>query len=109
MRPGDGGGWTVARPDRAQVASVATIAPPAEGPSQHKGEEMENQSPQAEYDGHCAFGVSLGKMEVEGKENLALSDGGNTYYFSNPVAKMIWKMMPSRKTKADANWAARAS
>lgn len=57
----------------------------------------------AEYDGHCAFAVSTGKMDVEGGKHNSMIDG-NTYYFSNPVAKILFKLLPNRISKADENW-----
>jgi len=62
-----------------------------------------NQNKTAEYDGHCAFAVSTGKMEVEGGKNSSTIDG-KTYLFSNPIAKLLFKLLPNRIDKADSNW-----
>lgn len=56
------------------------------------------------YDGQCAFAVSLGKKDVAGNERHMLTQNGETYLFSNPVAKLIWRLVPGRKQKADAVW-----
>lgn len=69
---------------------------------------MESQSPQPEYDGDCAFGLSLGR-EAPGKESLQITEGDKVYYFSNPLVKLMWKIMPNRAAKADAQWATRAA
>lgn len=58
----------------------------------------------AKYDGQCAFAVSLGKKDVAGSESHTLVQDGETYLFSNPVAKLIWRVFPGRKQKADAAW-----
>ena len=59
----------------------------------------------ASYDGLCAFVVSLGKKDVPGSESHVLVQNGETYHFSNPVAKLIWRLFPGRKAKADAIFA----
>lgn len=69
---------------------------------------MENQSPAPEYDGNCAFGWSLGR-QADGKESLQITQDGKLYQFSNPLVKMMWKIMPGRAAKADAKWAARTT
>jgi len=56
-----------------------------------------------EYNGHCAFAVSLGKMDVEGK-NYTSNIDGKVYSFSNPVAKLLFKLLPNRVQKANDNW-----
>ena len=61
--------------------------------------------PFTEYDGHCAFAVSLGKKNVMGNERYSLIEGGRKYLFSNRVAKLLWRVVPGRKKKAEANWA----
>ena len=56
-----------------------------------------------EYNGHCALAMSLGKKEsANGK--YVLSKNGKTYSFLNPVAKLLFKLLPNRVAKADANW-----
>ncbi|MGI9607945.1 MAG: hypothetical protein ACR2P0_17585 [Acidimicrobiales bacterium] len=67
---------------------------------------MSTESPAPEYDGECAFALSTGKKNVEGMAKHALVDGDRTYYFSNPVARLLWKILPNRQAKADATWAA---
>jgi len=57
----------------------------------------------SEYDGHCAFAVSIGKMEVMGEKNTSVKNG-KTYVFSNPVAKLLFSILPNRAQKADENW-----
>ncbi|MEH7306525.1 hypothetical protein [Neobacillus drentensis] len=32
---------------------------------------------------------------------------GKTFQFSNPVAKLLWQVLPDRKQKAEANWSTR--
>ena len=58
----------------------------------------------AKYDGQCAFAVSLGKKDVAGSASQSLVQNGETYWFSNPVAKLIWRVFPGRKQKADSTW-----
>ena len=56
-----------------------------------------------QYNGHCAFAVSTGKLDVKGgKHQLTIQ--GRTYLFSNPVAKFLFKVLPNRIEKADENW-----
>lgn len=56
-----------------------------------------------EYNGHCAFAVSTGKLDVKGgNHQLTIED--KTYVFSNPVAKFLFKVLPNRIEKADKNW-----
>lgn len=57
----------------------------------------------SEYNGQCAFGFSLGK-NVAGLEKFKLEKDGKTYLFSNPIAKLLWKILPGRKAKADTLW-----
>lgn len=56
-----------------------------------------------EFDGHCAFAVSTGKTDVMGGTHRATIKG-KTYAFSNPVAKVLFKLLPNRIEKANANW-----
>ncbi len=67
---------------------------------------MENSNP--EFSGQCAFALSTGKLGVDGSAKHALSDNGKTYYFKNPVARLLWRLLPGRPEKAEANWADRA-
>jgi hypothetical protein len=61
-----------------------------------------------EYDGRCAFAVSLGKLDVPGKDSLALVQHGKRYVFSNPIARLLWRLLPGRHSKAAAHWRTRA-
>jgi len=56
-----------------------------------------------EFNGQCAFAVSLGK-KVIGLEKHKIIKNGKIYYFSNPVAKFLWKILPGRQKKAENNW-----
>lgn len=67
-----------------------------------------NTSKTPEFDGECAFAVSLGKRGAVGSPKHALADGDKTYYFQNGVAKFLWKVLPNRPEKAKAAWAASA-
>lgn len=58
---------------------------------------------QTEYNGYCAFAVSTGKTDVKGGKHFATING-KTYVFSNPVAKILFKLLPNRIAKADAIW-----
>ena len=62
---------------------------------------MENEN--LEYTGHCAFAVSTGKTDVKGRNNFATINGKN-YTFSNPVAKILFRILPNRIKKADDVW-----
>ena len=56
-----------------------------------------------EYDGHCAFALSTGKTDVMGgKHSLTIDD--KTYLFSNPVAKILFRILPNRINKANEAW-----
>lgn len=55
------------------------------------------------YNGHCAFAVSTGKTDVQGGEHALVKDG-KTYLFSNPVAKLLFRILPNRAAKADKVW-----
>ena len=65
--------------------------------------EETNTKNSAEYEGHCAFAVSTGKLDVLGG-NHSSSINGKKYLFSNPVAKILFKLLPNRIKKADTNW-----
>jgi len=56
-----------------------------------------------EFGGQCAFAVSVGKKS-EGKEKHKIVKNGKTYYFSNPIAKLLWKILPNSQRKAELNW-----
>ena len=55
------------------------------------------------YDRYCAFAVSTGKTKVKaGKHSLTME--GKIYLFSNPIAKLLFKLLPNRIEKANINW-----
>jgi YHS domain-containing protein len=56
-----------------------------------------------EYDGHCAFALSTGKTDVLGEKHSSTIDG-KTYLFSNPVAKILFRILPNRINKANEAW-----
>ena len=69
---------------------------------------MNEQPTQApEFAGQCAFALSTGKKGVGGKATLYTVQGGKTYLFSNPVAKVLWHILPGRRQKAEATWSQR--
>jgi len=57
-----------------------------------------------QFDGHCAFAVSLGKTEVPGKGTCQAVRDGKTYFFSNPIARFLWSVLPGARKRAEANW-----
>ena len=59
-----------------------------------------------EYRGECAFALSTGKSGVAGSPRHRLIEQGRTFQFSNPVARLLWRILPDRKGKADATWKA---
>lgn len=63
----------------------------------------EKSSNEAMYGGQCAFAVSVGKTHVKGKKHSLVKDG-KTYLFSNPVAKLLFRILPNRIEKADKIW-----
>lgn len=64
----------------------------------------EQSQPSPEFAGQCAFALSTGKTGVAGRPNLYAVQGGKKYLFSNPVAKILWRVLPGRKQKAEATW-----
>ena len=56
-----------------------------------------------EFNGNCAFAVSTGKKDVKSGKSFAVIDG-KTYMFSNPVAKILFKLLPGRVQKANKVW-----
>lgn len=68
-----------------------------------------NTQPQlpAEFGGECAFAVSLGKKGVHGRSDLYRIRDGRKYVFSNPVARLLWSILPGRRGKAEAHWSSR--
>ncbi|MGX1929217.1 hypothetical protein [Flagellimonas sp. 2504JD4-2] len=57
-----------------------------------------------EYEGKCAFAMSLGKEAPRTNGKYTLTKDGKTYTFLNPVAKFLFKMFPYSVQKADAAW-----
>ena len=56
-----------------------------------------------EYDGHCAFAMSTGKVDVKGgKSQLVI--GEKTYSFYNPIAKFLFRILPNRIDIANKVW-----
>jgi hypothetical protein len=66
---------------------------------------MSNETP--EFNGECAFAVSLGKTDEPQSGKQQIQQDGRTFYFQNGVAKTLFKLL-NRADKADAAWAARA-
>ncbi len=62
-----------------------------------------NNEKKLAYDGHCAFAMSTGKVDVKGG-NHQIEIDGRTFRFSNPVAKILFKILPNRIAKADQIW-----
>ena len=58
---------------------------------------------QLAFNGHCAFAVSTGKTDVKGGDHY-LSIDGKTYVFSNIIAKMLFRLLPGTKQKAEEVW-----
>ena len=56
-----------------------------------------------EFDGQCAFAVSTGKIDVKSGKHTATINC-KTYAFSNPIAKILFKMLTDRIKKAKAIW-----
>lgn len=56
-----------------------------------------------EFEGHCAFAISTGKTDVKGGKHTAAING-KTYAFSNPIAKILFKILPNRIAKAEEVW-----
>jgi hypothetical protein len=58
-----------------------------------------------EYEGKCAFASALGKTADEapnGHQGLAVEMDGRRYLFSNPVARMLWRLTFAPRGKAAA-------
>jgi hypothetical protein len=66
---------------------------------------MEESQQAPAFAGECAFALSTGKKGVAGKATLYTVQDGNKYLFSNPVAKLLWRVLPGRRRKAEATWA----
>ena len=65
-------------------------------------------TPQPEFGGQCAFAVSLGKSDEAESGKHQLEQNGRLFYFKNPVAKFLFKML-NRSGKADQKWAEQKS
>ena len=57
-----------------------------------------------EFEGQCAFALSTGKKGVDGSEKISLEQEGKTYYFSNSFARLLWKVLPGRREKAESTF-----
>jgi hypothetical protein len=66
-----------------------------------------NHLSNAEFGGHCAFAMSLGKKDVKCEGKHTVVQNGKKYHFSNPVAKFLWQVLPGRKQKAESIWISR--
>ena len=60
-----------------------------------------------EFDGQCAFAVSVGKLGVPGAPKHRVVTDGQTYLFKNGVARMLWRAFPGRQARAREVWNAR--
>lgn len=56
-----------------------------------------------QYNGKCAFAVSLGKFDV-GSGKTKLVRNNKAYFFSNPIAKVLFTLLPNRLEKANDQW-----
>ena len=65
---------------------------------------MASASENIAFDGHCAFAVSAGKLNIPGGDSHSIVVDGKTYLFSNPIAKILFKLLPNRLNKAESNW-----
>jgi len=74
---------------------------------QQKTNQAKQASGTAEFGGNCAFALSVGKQDVPGSSDHCVVEGDKTYYFSNGVARLLWKVLPNREKKANATWATR--
>ena len=60
-----------------------------------------------EFDGKCAFSVSLGKKIVAGKENCYIIHEDMKYVFANFLAKFLFRTITGQKRKANLHWSRR--
>ena len=60
------------------------------------------QSP--EFDGQCAFALSIGKKGVAGDPNVYVIQDGKKYLFLNRGAKFVWRVLPRSKSRSNATW-----
>ena len=56
-----------------------------------------------EFGGHCSFAMSLGKT-VPGNPNTWSIVDDRLYVNSNPVAKILWKLLPGRIDAGRKQW-----
>lgn len=61
----------------------------------------ERYAPQ--YGGECAFAVSLGKEAPGSPRHWRVVDG-RLFLMSNPVAKLLFRLLPGRVDAADEQW-----
>ncbi|WP_116205280.1 hypothetical protein [Amycolatopsis circi] len=61
-----------------------------------------------EFDGKCAFALSLGPAgkAPAGKAQHALEVDGKTYYFVGAVPKLLFRLIPGSRERAERRWAA---
>ena len=62
------------------------------------------QNENMEYDGKCAFALSLGKTPPDTSGKRIYTKNGKTYSFLNPVAKLLFILFPKSIEKANRNW-----
>lgn len=66
------------------------------------------EHPTFEFDGHCAFAVSIGAEPPKTNRKHFLTVDGKTYTFLNPMAKFVFWLTQRRSIeKAQRNWANR--
>lgn len=57
-----------------------------------------------EFNGECAFALSTGKKGVAGQRDCSKVESGKMYLFSNPIAKVLWSVLPGRRARAEMTW-----
>ncbi|WP_033292267.1 hypothetical protein [Amycolatopsis jejuensis] len=64
--------------------------------------------PTPEFDGKCAFALSLGPRNraPAGKARLAMDIDGKTYYFFGAVPRFLFNLIPGSLQRAERHWAA---
>ena len=62
-----------------------------------------DSTPPIAFDGQCAFALSTGKTDVKGGKHRLIIDQ-KTYLFSNPIAKLLFRLLPNCLEKATSNW-----
>lgn len=60
-------------------------------------------NPRVEFNGQCAFAVSLNKIDIPGGRQATEIDG-KIYRFANPVAQFLYWFLPGTKVNAIRNW-----